>query len=139
MFKYFGAGQFVTKRIISSTICIVYVSTHPPFYESPTTCADASINLFKVPIEAIYTYDAVKLYAQAAHEVLSKGGDVRNGTDVVQTIIRMGKYMSDIQGIAVSNIIFYFILKVRKEHRLEYNQNVFSKIFSHYAQFSFFA
>ena len=38
---------------------------------------------------------------QAAHDVLSKGGDVRNGTDIVQTIIRMGSYMSDIQGIEV--------------------------------------
>jgi hypothetical protein len=55
----------------------------------------------QVPIEAIYTYDAVKLYAQAAHQVLVKGGDVRNGSDIVQTIISMGKYMSDIQGIEV--------------------------------------
>ena len=62
----------------------------------------ANNNNSQVPIEAIYTYDAVKLYAQAAHEVLSKGGDVRNGTDIVQTIIRMGKYMSDIQGIEVN-------------------------------------
>ncbi len=53
-------------------------------------------------MEAMYTYDAVKLYAMAADEVLKKNGNIRNGTDIVQTIIQMGKYKSDIQGVMVN-------------------------------------
>ena len=53
----------------------------------------------------MYTYDAVKLYAMAAHKVLEHNGDIRNGTKIVETIIEMGKYYSDIQGTEVSHEI----------------------------------
>ena len=52
-------------------------------------------------MEAVYTYDAVKVYALAIDQILQKSGDICNGTDVVQTIIKMGSYPSDIQGINV--------------------------------------
>ena len=53
-------------------------------------------------MEAVYTYDAVKVYALSIHKILQRQGDICNGTDVVQTIINMGSYPSDIQGINVS-------------------------------------
>ena len=53
-------------------------------------------------MEAVYTYDAVKVYALSVHKILQKQGDICNGTDIVQTIIKMGSYPSDIQGINVS-------------------------------------
>ena len=55
-------------------------------------------------MEAVYTYDAVKVYALAAHQIMQRNGDVCNGTDLVKTIIDMGSYPSDIQGINVSSI-----------------------------------
>ena len=57
---------------------------------------------FQVPMEAVYIYDAVKLYALAVHEIMQSGQDPRNGTEVIQTIIKLGKYPSDIQGINVT-------------------------------------
>ena len=63
-------------------------------------------------MEAVYTYDAVKVYALSIHKILQRQGDICNGTDVVQTIINMGSYPSDIQGINVSiqqnNTMYYF-------------------------------
>ena len=53
-------------------------------------------------MEAVYIYDAVKLYALAAHEILEHDGDPRNGTKVVETITQLGRYPSDIQGINVT-------------------------------------
>ena len=53
-------------------------------------------------MEAIYTYDAVKVYAMALHEILSGNGDICNGSHVVRTIIDMRTYPSDIQGINVT-------------------------------------
>lgn len=53
-------------------------------------------------MEAVYTYDAVKVYALAAHKIISSGGDIRNGTEVVETIIKMRTYPSDILGINVT-------------------------------------
>ena len=60
-------------------------------------------------MEAIYTYDAVKVYALALHQILQKQGDICNGTDIVQTIIQMGSYPSDIQGINVRLHILHAI------------------------------
>ena len=53
-------------------------------------------------MEAVYIYDAVKLYALAAHEILEHDGDPRNGTKIVETITQLGRYPSDIQGINVT-------------------------------------
>ena len=58
-------------------------------------------------MEAVYTYDAVKVYALSIHKILQRQGDICNGTDVVQTIIKMGSYPSDIQGINVSTYTAY--------------------------------
>ena len=55
-------------------------------------------------MEAVYTYDAVKVYALAAHQVISNGGDIRNGSEVVKAIIKMRSYPSDILGINVNNL-----------------------------------
>ncbi len=41
-------------------------------------------------MEAAFMYDAVKVYAHAADIVLKRGGDLRNGTDVVGAIIGGG-------------------------------------------------
>ena len=59
---------------------------------------------YQVPVWAIYTYDAVKVYAMAVDQILRRNGDICNGTEVVRTIIEMESYPSDIQGINVSNI-----------------------------------
>ena len=48
-------------------------------------------------------YDAVKLYAETADKVLKSGGDLRNGTLVIETMIKEKKYRSDILGIDVSS------------------------------------
>ena len=53
-------------------------------------------------MEAVYTYDAVKVYALSVDKILKRQGDICNGTEVVETIINMGSYPSDIQGINVS-------------------------------------
>ncbi len=56
------------------------------------------------PLDAAFMYDAVKVYALAAHEVLETRGDLRNGTDVVRRIVgREGGfvYRSDIMGLDV--------------------------------------
>ena len=59
-------------------------------------------------MEAVYTYDAVKVYALSVDKILKRQGDICNGTEVVQTIIDMGSYPSDIQGI---NVSMYSLLK----------------------------
>ena len=53
-------------------------------------------------MEAVYIYDAVKLYALAAHDILEHDGDPKNGTKIVETITQLGRYPSDIQGINVT-------------------------------------
>ena len=53
-------------------------------------------------MEAVYIYDAVKLYALAAHDILEHNGDPKNGTKIVETITQLGRYPSDIQGINVT-------------------------------------
>ena len=76
-------------------------ATRPPFNIEANDLLTTSV----VPMEAIYTYDAVKVYALALHRILQRqggGGNVCNGTDIVQTIIEMGSYPSDIQGINVT-------------------------------------
>ena len=73
-------------------------ATRPPFNIEANDLLTTSV----VPMEAIYTYDAVKVYALALHRILQRQGDVCNGTDIVQTIIEMGSYPSDIQGINVT-------------------------------------
>ena len=55
-----------------------------------------------MPIEAAYIYDAVKLYAQAADEVIKNGDDIRDGKKIIDTIIQRETYYSDIQGKVVS-------------------------------------
>lgn len=57
-------------------------------------------------MEAVYTYDAVKVYALAVDKILRRNGDICNGTEVIQTIIEMGSYPSDIQGINVTFLAF---------------------------------
>ena len=73
-------------------------STLPPFNIPKHDLLEKSV----VPMEAIYTYDAVKVYALALHKTIEARGDVCNGTEIVRTIIQMGSYPSDIQGINVS-------------------------------------
>ena len=51
----------------------------------------------QVPIEAAYAYDAVKIYAEAAHEVIEAGGDHRDGRVVTRAIIEKRQYFFDIQ------------------------------------------
>jgi hypothetical protein len=43
--------------------------------------------LFKITVYAAYLYDAVMLYAKAAHEHLEEGGDIINGTAIIQRIL----------------------------------------------------
>ena len=52
----------------------------------------------QVPIDAAFLYDAVKMYAEAAHVVIEAGGDLRDGQEIVRTIINRGEYHSDFQG-----------------------------------------
>ena len=69
-------------------------------------------------MEAVYTYDAVKVYALSIHKILQRQGDICNGTDVVQTIINMGSYPSDIQGINVSiqqTILYTTFISLRSQ------------------------
>ena len=88
--------DFKVKRTMMDSI--KEYSTRPPFNIEAHDLLKTSI----VPMEAIYTYDAVKVYALALHQILERQGNVCNGTDVVQTIIEMGSYPSDIQGINVT-------------------------------------
>ncbi|XP_062588637.1 receptor-type guanylate cyclase Gyc76C-like [Saccostrea cucullata] len=37
--------------------------------------------------EAAYLYDAVWLYARSAHKILEQGGDIRNGTKIIENLI----------------------------------------------------
>jgi len=57
---------------------------------------------------------------KAAHTVLSKKGNVYNGTEIVQTIIQLGKYSSDILGIDVRRIIL-LILVIKFKQNFERN------------------
>jgi len=41
----------------------------------------------QVPIYAAYLYDAVNLYAHALDEVLQEGGNIRNGTAIIEKVI----------------------------------------------------
>jgi len=40
-----------------------------------------------VTVYAAYLYDAVMLYAKAAHTIIQKGGNITNGTAVIETIL----------------------------------------------------
>uniref|UniRef100_T1JKS6 Receptor ligand binding region domain-containing protein n=1 Tax=Strigamia maritima TaxID=126957 RepID=T1JKS6_STRMM len=53
----------------------------------------------QVPIYAAYAYDAVMIYARALSEVLAKGDDPRNGTDIFNHI--RGRSFESIQGSTV--------------------------------------
>ncbi|XP_045214115.2 receptor-type guanylate cyclase Gyc76C-like [Mercenaria mercenaria] len=50
----------------------------------------------KISVYAAYLYDAVMLYAKAAHQHLEEGGDITNGTAIIQKIL--GSNYVGIQG-----------------------------------------
>ena len=54
-----------------------------------------------VPIEAAFMYDAVLLYAIAAHRVLAQGGDLTNGTEVIDQILNR-TYFSTLQNANIT-------------------------------------
>lgn len=81
-------------------------------------------------MEAAFLYNAVKVFAAGADEVLREGGDLRNGGRVVQSIINTGSYRSDIQGIDVGDmphesqknrIIFFHQIQIDKNGDSEGN------------------
>lgn len=52
--------------------------------------------LLQLRTEAAYLYDAVWLYAKTAHKILEHGGDIRNGTHIIESLINTTyKSMSD--------------------------------------------
>ena len=43
--------------------------------------------MFQISVYAAYLYDAVWLYAKAAHEIIQEGGDFTNGTAIIQKLL----------------------------------------------------
>ena len=47
-----------------------------------------NVRILNLRREAAYLYDAVKLYARSLREVLLDGGDPRNGTLLIQKLMK---------------------------------------------------
>lgn len=45
--------------------------------------------ILQLRTEAAYLYDAVWLYARTAHKILEQGGDIRNGTLIIENLINV--------------------------------------------------
>ncbi len=56
---------------------------------------------FQIPVTAAHLYDAVGIYARSSAAVLQEGGDIRNGTAILQKIANQTYH--SIQGFDVRN------------------------------------
>ncbi|KAL4240408.1 hypothetical protein ACF0H5_001200 [Mactra antiquata] len=58
-----------------------YLDKEPFNFPNPFNCTR------KITVYAAYLYDAVMLYAKAAHETIEEGNAITNGTAIIQKIL----------------------------------------------------
>ncbi|XP_056019225.1 receptor-type guanylate cyclase Gyc76C-like isoform X2 [Ostrea edulis] len=68
------------KRIVNKYL------EEPPFSFQTPFKVNKTIEK-RLRTEAAYLYDAVWLYAKTAHKILEHGGDIRNGTHIIESLI----------------------------------------------------